>query len=73
MSVTEKGFEERAATVFEEKRRQTAAVLIINFSINWKCLEFSCFYFLQMPRKITKFGLNDIFENMKLFPDKGEQ
>jgi len=26
-----------------------------------------------MPRKITKFGLNDIFENMKLFPDKGEQ
>jgi len=34
LSVTAKGFEERAATVFEEKRRQTAAMLIINFSIN---------------------------------------
>jgi len=34
MSVTEKGFEERAATVFEEKRRLTAAMLIINFSMN---------------------------------------
>jgi len=34
MSVTEKGFEERAATVFEEKRRQTAEMSIINFSIN---------------------------------------
>ena len=34
MSVTEKGFEERAATVFDGKRRQTAAMLIINFSIN---------------------------------------
>jgi len=34
MSVTEKGFKERAATVFEEKRCPTAAMLIINFSIN---------------------------------------
>jgi len=34
MSVTEKSFEERAATVFERKRRQTAAMLIINFSTN---------------------------------------
>ena len=42
-------------------------MLIINFSINWKYLESSCFYFLQMPRKMTNFGLNDIFENMKLF------
>ena len=54
LSVTAKGFEERAATVFEEKRRQTAAMLIINFSINWKYLESSCFYFLQMPRKMGK-------------------
>jgi len=67
MSVTEKGFEERAATVFEEKRCQTAAMLIINFTINWIYLESSCFYFPQMPRKMTKFGLNDMFENMKLF------
>jgi len=34
MSATEKGLVERATTVFEEKRRQTAAMLIIDFSIN---------------------------------------
>jgi len=34
MSVTEKGFEERTVTVFEKKKRQTAAMLMINFSIN---------------------------------------
>jgi len=34
MSVNEKGFEERPATVFEEKRCQIAAMLLINFSIN---------------------------------------
>ena len=67
MSVTEKGFEERAATAFEEKWRQTAAVLIINFLLNWIYLESSCFNFPQMPRKITTFNLNDMFENMKLF------
>ena len=66
MSVNEKGFEERPATVFEEKRCQIAAMLLINFSINWIYLESSCFYFPQMPQKMTKFGLNDMFENMKL-------
>ena len=65
MSVTEKGFEERTATVFE-KKRQTMAMLITNFPINWIYLELSCFYFPQMPRKMTKFCLNDMFENMKL-------
>ena len=43
--VTEKGFEERTATIFESKKCQTAALLIINFSINWTYLESSCFYF----------------------------
>jgi len=30
-------------------------------------LEPSCFYFPQMPRKITMFLLNDMFQNIKLF------
>jgi len=67
MSVTEKGFEERAASVFEKKRRQTAAMLPINFSINWLYLESSCFYFPQMRRKMTKSVLNDMFEDINIF------
>jgi len=43
MSVTEKGFEEKAATVFEEKRCEIAAMLIINLTINSIYLESSCF------------------------------
>jgi len=66
-----KEFGERAATVFEGKRRQPAAMLIINFSINWIYLESSCFYFHQMLRKMTKFGLNEMFENIILFLKRG--
>jgi len=63
----ENSVEERTATVFDKKKRQTAAMLIINFSINGTYLESSCFYFPQIPRKVIKFGFNEIFENMKLF------
>jgi len=34
VSVTEKGFKERTATVFKKKKCQTAAMLLVNFSIN---------------------------------------
>ena len=58
MSISKKGFEERAATVFEKK--------VVNFSVSWIKLESFCFYFPQM----TKFVLNDLFEDIKLFLEK---
>jgi len=45
-------------------------MLIINFSVSWINLESSCFCFPQMPRKMTKFVLNDLFEDIKLFLEK---
>ena len=67
MPVSKKGFEERAATVFEKK----VAKLFDNVG-NQLCnklniLESSCFDFPQMPQKVTKFVLNDLFEDIKLF------
>jgi len=45
-------------------------MLIINFSISWAYLESSCFHFPQTPRKMTKFVLNYLFENIKLFLER---
>jgi len=69
MSGIEKGFEETAATVLETKSPNCLAMLLINFSINWKYLESSCFYFPQNDSEndYRKFVLNDMFENITLF------
>ena len=67
MSLSIEGFEEKAATVFKKKSRQSLPVLIIIFSINWLYLESSCFYFPQMRRKMTKSVLNDMFEDINIF------
>jgi len=67
MSVTKKGFEKRAATVFEKKVAKLFNKLLINFSMCWIYLESPCFYFPQMPWKMTKFVSNGLFEDLKLF------
>jgi len=69
MSGTEKGFEETAATVLETKSPKCLTMLAINFSINWKYLESSCFYFPQIDSEndYRKLVLNDTFENIILF------
>ena len=69
MSGTEKGFEETAATILETKSPNCLAMLVINYSINWKYLESSCFYFPQngSENDYRKFVLNDMFENIIVF------
>ena len=51
----------------KRKSPNYSTVLVINFSINWIYLESTCLRFLQMPRKTTKFVLNNLFENMNFF------
>jgi len=43
------------AQALSSKRKHTklSTVLVINFSTSWICMESSCFYFPQMPRKMT--------------------
>ena len=45
-------------------------MLVISFSISWIYQESSWFYFPQMPRKMTKFVLNDLFEDIKIFLER---
>jgi len=72
MSVTKKGFEERVATVCfrKEKSPKCSTMLVINFPVNCILLDSTCFYFPQMPPKMTKFVLNDMFEDTKLFLER---
>jgi len=67
MSVSKKGFEKEQQLFSKSKSPNRSTMLVINFSISWIYLESSCFYFPQMPRKMTKFVLNDLFEDIKLF------
>jgi len=68
MSVTKKGYEERVFS--NEKSPNCSTILVINFSINWIYLESTCLHYPQMPRKMTKFVLNDLFEEIKLFLER---
>jgi len=75
MSVTKKGFEERAATVFKKKVAKLKLFDNVGNQLFNKFgrpiyLESSCFYFPLMPRKMTKFVLNDLFEDIKLFLER---
>ena len=70
MPVSKKGFEERAATVFEKK----VAKLFDNVGNQlFNKLNVSGIFLLlfpQMPLKMTKFVLNDLFEDIKLFLER---
>jgi len=62
-----KGFWGMSSNCFRKEKLPTcSAMLVTNFSINWIYVE-SCFYFPQMPQKMTEFVLNYMFENIKLF------
>ena len=54
----------------KRKSSNCSTMLVINFSIRWIYLISSCFYFTQIPRKMTKFVLNDLFEDIKLFLER---
>ena len=69
MSVT-KGFWGKSSNWFSKRKSPNCStMLVINFSISWIYLE-SYFYFPQLPRKMTKFVLNDMFEDIKLFLER---
>ena len=62
-----KGFWGMSSNCFwKEKLPNCSAMLVTNFSINWIYVE-SCFYFPQMPWKMTEFVLNYMFKNITLF------
>ena len=55
----------RAQVLFPKRKHiKLSTMLVINFSISWIYMESSCFYFPQMPRKMTKCVLNDTFEDI---------
>ena len=67
MSVAEKGFEERTATVFEKEKTPNCGNVDNQLFNKLNISGVFLLLFSQMPGKMTKFGLTDMFENMKLF------
>jgi len=66
-SVTEKGLRKEQQLFSKRKSPNCSKMLVINFSISWIYLESSCLYFPEMPRKMTKFVSNDLFEDLNFF------
>jgi len=64
-----KGFWGKRSNCFrKEKLPNCLTVLVINFSINWIYQESSCFYFPQLPWKMSV--LNEVFEDIKVFLER---